>query len=293
MPANDSSARQEPDAVVLPGDTTPPGPEMPAGVICPECGYDLRGLTSARCPECGDDVTHLRSRRTQIPWSYRRGIGRMRAYWSTVWLVVRRPSRLASEINCDVSYRDAQRFRWVTLAHAYGTVVIGSAILCTVAVLSGSGFDETAGWAVGGVLISTLLFLALLPGVGSYFFQPRNLTVAQQNAAIALSYYAWAPLALLPITILPFAPLVALNQGPITSDAVAALLLITIFIPFIIALLCAFRWYRFNQVLLRKSRLASFGRLAALGGLSVVLALLVGLVPAVVFYVAVIICTLL
>ncbi len=44
--------------------------------------------------------------------------------------------------------------------------------------------------------------LAALPGVASYCFRPRRLSVEQQNRAIALSYYAWAPLAAAPLMLL-------------------------------------------------------------------------------------------
>lgn len=52
----------------------PPGPEgLAVDLECPQCAYNLRGLTTPRCPECGylfawDDVPcllqHERSRRT-------------------------------------------------------------------------------------------------------------------------------------------------------------------------------------------------------------------------------------
>src|SRR5205823_2812668 len=50
-------------------------------------------------------------------------------------------------------------------------------------------------WPLVLNLIGLLLFFILLTGVGSYFFHPRRLAVLRQNRAVALSYYACAPLA--------------------------------------------------------------------------------------------------
>jgi rubredoxin len=50
-------------------------PPVPADVFCPDCGYDLHGLTGARCPECGFDLETVRARAPQIPWARRREIG--------------------------------------------------------------------------------------------------------------------------------------------------------------------------------------------------------------------------
>jgi hypothetical protein len=45
------------------------------------------------------------------------------------------------------------------------------------------------------------LFLMAMTGACSYFFHPRSLPIVQQNRAIALSYYACAPLAYTPLTL--------------------------------------------------------------------------------------------
>jgi len=47
------------------------------------------------------------------------------------------------------------------------------------------------------VPLAIVLFLFAMTGVPSYFFHPPHLTVVQQNRAIALSYYACAPIVLL------------------------------------------------------------------------------------------------
>ena len=50
---------------------------------------------------------------------------------------------------------------------------------------------------------SLLLWLTFLCRAGSYFFHPSDQPVVRQNRAVALSYYACAPLALTPLTV-PF-----------------------------------------------------------------------------------------
>ena len=40
---------------------------LPVGAVCPDCGYDLRGLTGDRCPECGFDLNVVRTQTPQIP----------------------------------------------------------------------------------------------------------------------------------------------------------------------------------------------------------------------------------
>src|SRR5690606_33860096 len=56
-------------------------------VFCPWCGYDLRGRVGEACPECGGRIDREELLRSQIPWSHRRTLGRIRAFWQTVWLV--------------------------------------------------------------------------------------------------------------------------------------------------------------------------------------------------------------
>jgi len=184
----------EPETVQAAG----PGPApLPVGIVCPDCGYDLRGSTSARCSECGFALDGLRSQETQVPWSHRRELGWLRAYWKTVWLVLRRPKQFCLEMSRPVSYADSQSFRWITTLHAYPPVVVVAAVWYYFEQRRGRGGGGDELWLLAGVLIWLLLALVLLPGLASYFFQPREHTTEQQNRAIALSYYAWSPLALL------------------------------------------------------------------------------------------------
>lgn len=179
-------------------------PPLPAGILCPECGYDLRGLTSARCSECGFDVTLLRRGESQIPWCHRKQLGRLRAYWKTVWQVLRHPKRVYQEMARPVSYADSQSFRWVTTLHVYLTVLAGSIAWYAFNRRYGwvsSKDEETMWWLLAGLNLWAAMFYAGRPGLASYFFQSKQLPVEQQNRAIALSYYAWAPLALTPLVL--------------------------------------------------------------------------------------------
>ncbi|MCK4343089.1 MAG: hypothetical protein KAY37_15350 [Phycisphaerae bacterium] len=172
---------------------------LPVGVRCPECGYDLRGSTSDRCPECGFRTEVLRTRESLIPWSHRDQLGLFRAYWKTVLVACRHPRRFSYEMARPVSYADSQSFRWLTALHAYLPILIGSLIWCAFKAAYWGPLDDGIWWLLGSLQVWTMLMAALLPGLASYFFQAKKLSVEQQYRAVALSYYAWAPLAWTPL----------------------------------------------------------------------------------------------
>jgi hypothetical protein len=243
-----------------PGDRTP----LPEGVFCPDCGYDLRGSTSERCSECGFVLDELRRAESQIPWTYRRKLGRFRAYWKTVWLVLRQPRRFCMEAVRPVSYRDSQSFRWLTVLHAYAPILVGSLVVGVVGQEKGWWASDIPWWVVTGVQARTLLMLVLVPGLTSYFFQARRLSVEQQNRAIALSYYVSAPLSLVPL-LLPFygLALLALSDAP-PADAPRTLGAAGALLGLLVIVLYERTVYRFVRALMRVSVLAALLRMLLL-----------------------------
>jgi len=182
-------------------------PAIPHDLYCQECAYNLRGLTSERCPECGRSIENLRDTVSRIPWIRRKEIGWCRAYWKTIWLATFCQSRFCDELARPVSYPDSQRFRWVTIAHAYLPILlvtIGVHLLASDNPFEdewyGVGFGPA--WQMGVFLGCVLLFLIAAMGMPSYFFHPRDLSIEFQNRAIALSYYSSGPLA---VTVVPVA----------------------------------------------------------------------------------------
>jgi len=180
-------------------------------LYCPECGYDLRGIESPRCPECGQAIDRAALRQSQIPWVRRAEIGRIRAYWRTLWLVSLRPKRIATDIAAPAHLRDAELFRRVTVIIASLPLWAGVVVLYFLMFHSGHAnpavdsvdrigrITEVA--LVPITCFAAALFLYLCSGVPSYFFHPKHLPIVQQNRAVALSYYGCAPLAFLPVAL--------------------------------------------------------------------------------------------
>ena len=190
---------ETPAAASVPVDDAPG-----ALLFCQQCGYDLRGLTSDRCPECGHDLGNLRSPDTLIPWARRGELGWFRGYWLTVFWVSLKYKQFCEEVVRDVSYHDAQRFRWTTV----GMVYLG-VLEATVAWYVGNWpklFSNNAAnaafqalWPMAIIHMLVVLYLAAATGVPGYFFDRLDIGVRRRNSAIAMSYYtlgalAWTPL---------------------------------------------------------------------------------------------------
>jgi len=173
--------------------------------FCAACGYNLRGIASDRCPECGQVFDPNQSDAPQIPWSHRRTIGSLRAFWRTVNLVSFHTRQFATEIHRPVSLSDALAFRRTVALHLF----------VPLALLSGwayiDGLHSNGGVWIGADLVGSLaqllglpvlvgsiwLFLMMAFGIGSYFYHPKSIPVRHQNRAVALSYYACGPWAYL------------------------------------------------------------------------------------------------
>src|SRR5260221_6444833 len=97
------------------------------GKLCPECGYDLRGITSQQCPECGLNVNDPNY--SSIPWANRARIGWFKAFWKTALLATFRPKKLAIAVAQPVDFRSANRFRWIVAALATFPAIVTVVVL--------------------------------------------------------------------------------------------------------------------------------------------------------------------
>lgn len=182
-------------------------------LFCPDCGYSLRGIDDVdRCPECGLSLERARLTASVIPWAHRGDIGIIRAYLRTVAMAIRHPSRAAADVARPVSFEDAQKFRRATVRIAMvgplGLLAWGSILALgrTPDFTSSASAAVKIGWLLELLLAPVLLlamyaFLLAASGVTSYFFHPKWLPVERQNRAVALSYYACAPMALTPLSV--------------------------------------------------------------------------------------------
>lgn len=212
----------------IPADSGPPDPYRDP--FCPGCGYCLRGLTSALCPECGASVADVQAGASQIPWTRRRQIGYFRAFWRTVFQVLFHTQAFCRETARPVSYRDAVQFHLAAVAHAFTGELVATGVWM---------IDDWAGF-VGmvtgvGVWFTVLSYAAVglgllaASGVHTYWFHPRQLDVAMQNRVLALSRYAAAPLAVVPLLALgAYACLRPTPRNPVMQTAlqIAAAVLI-------------------------------------------------------------------
>src|SRR5438128_449501 len=92
---------------------TAPDP-LDAALLCPACGFDLRGTESDRCGECGLAIDREALRESGIPWAHRRKIGRVKAYWKTLWQILLDRRSLRHESARPQDMKDGRAFRRVT-----------------------------------------------------------------------------------------------------------------------------------------------------------------------------------
>lgn len=205
-----------------------PEPVAPGEALeqqCPQCGYDLRGLRHERCPECGLDLSFVESTASLVPWEHRRAGGRVGTYWLTVARALTRPKRFCFAAAQPVDYASARRFHLVTWLHVVVALAIAvGALWIAKPNMVGNALDELGPTLAVLTIGCWLLTLYLLIGVPSYFFHPKRLTIEQQNRAVALSYYAAAPLALLLPLTLAMLPLFSAIDPPLPTWVLVAAL---------------------------------------------------------------------
>jgi len=183
-------------------DLQPEAPRAPIAedCYCPRCDYNLRGLTSDRCPECGWQIDFVRPGAVLIAWERRREQGALKAFTRTALEAIRRPRFFARAAHAPVSYRHAQWFRWICVALAYGSVLAGAGLVHYMSPdLIPNAAQETDWWFVVLVGLCAGLALSAFSGAPTYLFHPRKAPLERQNRAVALAYYANAPLALSPL----------------------------------------------------------------------------------------------
>lgn len=262
-------------------------------LYCPECGYSLRGLTSGRCPECGLLLDFIESKVSLIPWERRREIGRLRAYWRTVWGAVFRPKRFCRAAYQPVSYRCAQKFRWLTVAHAFVALLVVSFAgeVLSDGPATEEAVEETGWWYIAVVGLSLLLALAAFTGIPTYFFHPRYLPVERQNRAVALSYYGSGSLSWsLPASIALCVVLLGCRVfGNARTDAIMAVaMLVSVALSITLLALCWLCWsWLARYTLQRAGRRLAVTWIMPLISLVVCGLILVGL-PLVAYFLAVV-----
>lgn len=94
-------------------------------MLCPGCGYDLRGGVERegriRCPECGGEAVRGRWG-SRVPWVGRRERGWVRGFVGTVWMACFHGVTLGREVRGRVGKREARGFARVCV---WVAVVVG------------------------------------------------------------------------------------------------------------------------------------------------------------------------
>ena len=236
VPGNESISDSEADAEA----------ESP---VCPACGYDLRAITSDKCPECGLAVDRELLSVSRIPWEHRSQIGPLAAFWRTIGLVLFRLADFATEVNRPVDHASARRFKLLC-------VTIGSGAQCgwTVGPLL---YDDVphfrGGWStqwvmIGAICLAIWVYNYLASTVPSFWFRFDGLAEEKQKRAPALSYYASAPLVVLPapaLMFLVYAVLDGMNAIPNPLQPLIPLVaVIVIFVTYVYGYLLTLRLMR-------------------------------------------------
>ena len=201
----------------------PDAPTEAEELFCPACGYDLRGTSSDRCSECGEVINRDNLAVSRLPWTHRRHLGCVRAWWRTVLLVTFKPKSLAAEVARPVSLPDARRFRIITalLVGMLMAIILAGVILLiggtgmlallhlynlTNARWPGWTLDLVLPWNVGVFFLPVLpigvvITFILIGGVAHLIFRRRDMPPERQERAAAIGEYTSGMLIWLPLPI--------------------------------------------------------------------------------------------
>ena len=212
-------------------------------LLCPECGFDLRGTGSERCGECGLEIDREALSVSGIPWAHRRRLGRVRAYVTTAWQIAIDRKALRYEAGKPQDVADGRAFRRVTgallgldLAAAFLAIVhfaggmsaialqVRMPDFTTIATSDPRWMDVAIPWFAGmtlrGVMPACLVLLGFwLAGAQRFVFRVGGAPMVHRLRAVALSSYTTAPLLLLVPTTACWVTLAALEKSNPMPDA--------------------------------------------------------------------------
>jgi hypothetical protein len=245
---------------------------LPEGMICPECAYDLRGLTSERCPECGEDLGILHRREPLIPWEHREDLGFVRAYLATMASVFWRSEKFCRAMATPVSHQRAASFRFITTCILSISLALILLPLFLIVDLENQLQTSSLRW---GIFIGWLTFSLCaywVPGLLSHAFQSKLLTIRQQDRAVSISLYICCTFLLVIVPAILCVIAAAILNDAIDIHETNALVLLIVAVAWIggVGFALANRLETFMRHMLREPLIIRLGRLAwyvALGGL--------------------------
>jgi hypothetical protein len=183
------------------------------GLLCPNCGYDLRANPGERCSECGQTIDRSALTHSTIPWVHRRHIGRVRAYLKTVWLMTIDSPHLRGQAAGILKMSDAHSFRRITstllalaLVGVFVFIADDLAVVISEYRLNISSVNQLGHWShdlivpwLAGITLPAVLPVMLVGlALGLTWTQRplfRSEEAAPRESAIALSCYAAGPMA--------------------------------------------------------------------------------------------------
>jgi hypothetical protein len=280
----ESLAMGESEQQAMPADAT-------VDLFCPFCGYNLRGIDSQRCPECGNVVDRSELLVCRIPWVHRKSIGRVKAYLQTVRMVISHPVRFGREAARPVPYGDARLFRWVTVGIAALTLALAvmlpkwsQKIPATIPLIErpsefldsvprqlrpGYGDNQiigdlmtlfVAGMSFTVQVLSLVVILYVASKLVSLFCRPSGSAVILQNRAVAVTNYACAALALVPVG---FACMLLLVATSGLQQRTGGLLLSEEVIGVGLVLVLSLLWWIGSAIMLKSATRGTMLRVAA------------------------------